>query len=286
MSYFNQNGSSFDETTGRWTHNFSQSFIGGFQHCPESARADYFQETPKDDYTDSTALGTAGHAAFEYALHEKRAGRKVDVDDAIDIAFNELADCGEWKYTKLSLNQINAAIPRMVGGFLLDVLPLVEPAVIEQRFNVKLYEGKHRTVNLVGTMDCVAQDYTPWDWKTSARTHDVWEKQRWAVQPTAYCYAVEQMNNEHATVGEMSDQEFVYGVMLHNGSTQVYRVSRGNGHIVWLKKVASQIAWMIEHEVNPWPLNDGGWWCSDKWCPLFAECKGASMPEGWMQAPR
>lgn len=286
MAYFNQNGSSFDEVTGRWTHNFSQSFIGGFQHCAESARADYFKEIPKDDYTDSTALGTAAHEGAEYALHEKRAGRVATLADTIEVAEHCLEEIGEWKHTKLSDNQMWRALPRMCEGFLRDVLPQVDPAVIEQRFNVKLYEGKHRTVNLVGTMDCVDQHYEPWDWKTAARAHDVWEKQRWAVQPTAYCYAVQAMNNEQHVTGEMVDATFVYGVMLHNGDTQVYRVSRGNGHVAWLKKVASQIAWMIEHEVNPWPLNDGGWWCSDKWCPLWSECKGKDMPEGWMQAPR
>lgn len=298
MSYFNQNGSTFDEKTGLWIHNFSQSFIGGFQHCPEQARADYFQETPKDDYTDSTALGTAAHAGAEYALEEKRDREVPPVHDVIEVAFDELEGIGEWKYTKLSLKQIEAALPRMISAFMADVLPRVDPLQIELRFKVPLYRGKKRQVNLVGTMDCLDVNGLPWDWKTASRAHDVWEKQRWATQPTVYTYAAQWLEqyNMLADVDdwpegrendfEMVPSEFMYGVMLHNGDTQVYPVHRDATFVTWLRQVASQIAWMVEHDVKPWPLNDGGWWCSEKWCPLWSECKGKYMEEGWMKAPR
>lgn len=269
MTYVNKNGSQKHDN-GRWEHNFSQSFIGTFQKCPEQARASYFHELPRTE-TDSTALGTAVHAGIEYALYEKRDERDPDFDDARDVLVNELDQIGEWKYTKLSRENVYATAAFLLHTWFKDVLPEVEPALIEHPFREFLYADEHREINVVGTMDCIDDDGRVWDWKTASRPYEKWEKDRWAVQPTVYSLA-------------MCDAEmapFRYCVLCYDGSVQIMDIHRDFTHVDWLREQCSQIAWMIENEVNPWPYNDSGWWCGPRWCGLFSECKGKFIKDAW-----
>lgn len=280
-SYVDNTQSSFDEATGRWTHVFSQTFIGNFQKCPEQARAVYFKEA-KSGATDSTALGTACHAGWEYGLYEKLDGRTASVDEMTQVVHHELDEIGEWKYTKMSRKAVYEKVPILMEAWRDELLPCIEPAEMERKFKLVLYEGKHRTIKVTGTIDCIDQDYLPWDWKTASQAYERWEKQRWAVQPTVYTYAVQQLHDQFAIVGEMSgEQTFRYGISLYDGSTQMLDVTRDMSHLNWLKEMCSQIAWMIENNVNPWPYNDSGWHCSPKWCPKFSTCKGLHISEPW-----
>lgn len=283
-AYVDTTKSTKDEHTGKWTHVFSQTMLGNFQKCPEQARAVYMKEV-KSGATDSTALGTACHAGWEYALYEKRDGRTPIVDDMVDVVHHELDVIGEWRYTKMSKATVYDMVPTFMSSWARDILPLVDPVEMEKKFSVLLYSGKHRDIYMNGTIDCIPESYDPWDWKTASRAYERWEKQRWAAQPTVYCYAVEQMYNQYATIGEMTgNQTFTYGIALYDGSTQVLEVTRNQTHLNWLKQMCSQIAWLIENDVNPWSMNDAGWHCSPIWCPVFAagRCKGShGIDEPW-----
>lgn len=279
-SYVDTTGST-NLPDGRWKHVFSQTFISNFQKCPEQARAIYFREA-RSGPTDSTALGTACHAGWEYALYEKRDSAVPKLDEMIQVVHHELDEIGEWKYTKFSRATVYDMVPTLMRGWLRDIMPLVEPAEMEKKFSVPLYSGKHRDIVVNGTIDCVDAEYAPWDWKTASQPYERWEKQRWAVQPTIYCYALEQQETWRGhEVGQMGEYAFTYGITLHDGSTQVLEVTRDQSHLNWLKQMCSQIAWMIENDVNPWPYNDSGWWCGPTWCPRFAECKGRHITEPW-----
>ncbi len=288
-AYVSPSVSKFDEELGVWVHTFSQTSLSNFQKCPEQARQILYHMVAKSDTTDSNAMGTASHAGAEHLLFEKRAGRALDVQEACDVALHELDEIGEWRYTKMSKATVRALVPELVTSFARNILPRVDPVAIEQRFRVPLYLGKHRHVYVAGTMDCIDAEYVPWDWKFPGHEYERWEKQRFAFQPTFYAYAVQAMHNEHHVVGEMLDAEFMYGITTTDGATQVFPVARNNGHVQWLKQVASQLAWMMEHMAEgPWPMTDAGWHCSPKWCPVFAEgrCKGAFMTDDWMQYPK
>ena len=274
-----------------WEHAFSQSFIAGLQTCPEQARAQWAGEIPRD-YTDSTALGESMHEGIAYALDEKLQGLHPSVSDMVDVAYHHL-DSLTWKYTKYSRKQMYKALPKMLTAFVCDILPDVEPMFVEHPFKELLYAGKHRTVYVCGTMDCLDVHGEPWDWKSASTFHEVWEHQRWAVQPTVYTYAADSyIKNEAIKTGYpeyhegMEPSLFHYGVILLDGKTQVYDVIRDESHVAWLREQCSQIAWLIEHDVKPWVLNDGGWWCSEKWCGKWSSCKGAHMLPEWTKAPK
>lgn len=267
---------------GRFEHTFSQTFLSNAQKCPEQARAIYFREA-KSGPTDSTALGTACHEGWEYGLYEKQAGNTASVSELVDVTHHALDNIGEWKYTKMSRKTVYDMVPRLMEGWHKDILPVAKPARIEQKFRVLLYSGKHRDIYVNGTIDMIDDEYDPWDWKTASRPYERWEKQRWAIQPTVYSYAIEHLFNEWAEVGKLSKEiDFTYGIVMYDGTTEIMHVQRNQEHVDWLKQQCSQLAWNIEHKIKPWALNDSGWWCGPKWCPKFAECKGAHIvSEGW-----
>jgi len=286
MSYVNRQYSQFGPlaTSGLpgWEHAFSQSFIAGLQLCPEQTRAQWAGEVPRE-YTDSTALGESMHEGIQYSLLE-------DCDsltELVAVAHHHLEGL-EWKYTKYSKATMFDALPGMLAGWLRDLRPLFEPQHVELPFSVPLYDSLHRSVSVCGTMDCVADNDEVWDWKSASREHEVWEHQRWATQPTVYTYANAVLLGEAAPSPldrgvhrALEHSVFHYGVVFLDGTTQQYDVWRDESHVMWLRQQASQLAWMIEHGVKPWVLNDGGWWCSEKWCGKWKDCKGADMPVDW-----
>ena len=276
---------------GRWEHTFSQSLLGTFQSCPEQARQILFKEVDTSGSTDSQALGTGVHAGIEYALWEqKTSDRMLYAADMIDCTYAELDDL-EWTYTKLSRAKVYDLAAIMLHAWHRDVYGTFEPDKIEHKFRRLLYSGKHRDIYIAGTMDCVDTDGLLWDWKTGSRPYERWEKQRWATQPTAYTWAWwDECNDEALRLGypdeipiEMEVQDFRYAVMLYDGGVQLLDIWRDQSHVNWMKAICSQIAWMIEHGLNPWPMTDAGWHCSETWCPVFAEgkCKGAHMRDSW-----
>lgn len=276
---------------GRWVHRFRQSWLSTLQMCPEQARAAYYDELPERPHTDSTALGTAVHAAIETALEDD-----LDADDAAFVAHIELdglgdfeAGCGRfdgtpaWVETKYTVAKVYELADQAVRAWDRDIRPHVDSAQTEHTFDVPLYRDAEREIRLTGTIDCVDQNYEVWDWKTAARKYDAWEKQRWAVQPTVYAYAVQAEHDQFFAESNyvLADTIFRYGVMVHDGTTQIIPVRRGHGHVQFLREQCLTAALLIESGASRWPLNDSGWWCHSTWCPKFDDCKGLSMPSDW-----
>ena len=268
-------------TDGGWQHTFRQSFLGSFAMCPEKARHDYYGLS-EHRHNDATALGTAFHAAAEYACYELRDTPTAPTTDLmVEVAHQELATIGDWDTVRLTRTQMDDALPIMCDGWIAEIMPAVEPLDMEYTFHVPLYEDDERVIALSGTMDCVAADGIVWDWKTSSSlrgyTSDAWEKRRWAVQPTVYLYA---HSVEGGPGAELDQLTFRYAAIDYTGKTATLDIVRHDGHVRWLTDQTLRIARLIESDVPTWPLNDAGWHCSPKWCDLWADCKGAHI-EAW-----
>lgn len=249
---------------------FHQSWLQTFAHCPEQAR-DLYGKPHSDDHTDSTALGTAVHAAIEWALTEKieSNGYCPDVYEMQDVALHELSTM-TWTYTKYRPSKVQELVAAACETWSREIEPMVDPIGCEVKFRKLLHECDEYTIHLEGSMDCVAEDGV-WDWKTAGRPYEEWEYQRWAVQPSAYCFAADV-------------SEFTYGVMIHGKGAQVFPVWRTAEHTNWLIEQAKVAVSYLRADMPRWQLNDSGWWCSDKWCPLFAECKGSHVPADWQDS--
>lgn len=284
MAYINKTGTTKED--GRYVHRFSQTFLNGLQTCPEQARAKYRREIPDDGHTASTARGVAMHAGIEYLLWEKYNDDlgPHSGEEAVSIAYHELDTIGEWQHTKMSRAKVYSSTVDLLIAFRKHVLADVEPAALEKRFDVPFYSDDKREIRLVGAIDCIDENGEVWDWKSATRPYEPWEKQRWAIQPTVYTHAVHAM--KVTPQGPLPETLFHYAIMFDNHSAQLLDVSRDESHVDWLRQQALQAAIMLESGIKPWPLNDGGFWCSEKWCPKFFECKGAVMLDSWQKVPK
>lgn len=278
---------------GRWDHTFRQSWLKQFEHCPEYARRDYAGEFEFVDSSD-TAPGTAVHAVIEACLEAVIAyGHAYSLDVCIDLFNDELDELVEnpnFQWTKVKTD----APLRKRGAVMLTnwhskVLPSLDPKATEISFGpLVLHQDDERIIRVGGTIDYLDHQLGLVDWKTGTRPYERWEYQRWAVQPTVYTWAghEEQLILPTSVPFEGPGQPeytFTYYILLPDGEVQVLPITRTPDDWTWLKRKAVGIAKLIELGLDEWPMNDGGWWCSPKWCGAWDDCKGAAYPNGWKQ---
>jgi hypothetical protein len=245
------------------TYRFRQSWLNGFAHCPEQARRELMGEVERTE-TDSMVLGTAVHAAIEYKLDHLLHGEMVH-SEPYDIIAHTLQELDGWKKTRYTPERVRELADEAYAKWERDILPQVRPAQVEYTFEVP-FTHTSADVVLTGTIDCVDEGGFVWDWKTAARPYSssAWEYQRWAIQPTVYCYA-------------MDLTDFRYAVLVHGGDAEVLPIVRDDGHFQFLGHQIDRIVDLIEADLPHWPLNDQGWWCSERWCAAWADCKGHAL---------
>ena len=141
---------------------------------------------------------------------------------------------------------------------------MLKPVQVEEYFNLLFHEDDNRVVKFSGTIDLVEEDRL-WDWKFPSRDYsrDRWQYERWDVQSMAYCWAKGISN-------------FSYAIMHPKGVGRM-DIVRDEGHTDWLRQKVLGLCHLVESEMTKYPLGDDGWWCSEKWCPAWTRCKGATI---------
>ena len=257
---------------GRWVHTWvRQSAIKTSDMCLERWRRDVFSNEP-ERIKDASMLGTVCHSAAEDALTSL-----IDVAEGYGAAPMSLEDTTDaftyyWEdavptiqvWNNYNADSALAAGLEKVTNWYNEIFPQVMPVQVEYTFNVPLIEDDERVVRLTGTVDLVEKDRL-WDWKFPSRdyTRDRWQYDRWDVQSIAYCYA-------------MGIPNFSYAVMHPDGVGRMDLV-RNQQHFDWLRTKVLALCRLLESQTGAYPLGDNGWWCSDKWCEYFAQCKGATI---------
>lgn len=265
---------------GRLHLELRQSNLSTYQMCPESLHAELTDPQPST-WTDATVIGTAFHAAVEYALLEQREAEMASRETMYSVAANQVEEIGDWTFTRTARGNVQPTIEHLIDTWHETSYGTYEPELIEQPFKHLLWRDDQYDIWLKGTRDCVTTDGLVIDHKTtsSLRSWATWEKQRWAVQPTAYTWAT--WREESPRTPEMPERPFAYHIVATDGTAHQVSVWRDQSHIDWLTQQAIQIATMVRTELDKWPLNDSGWWCSDKWCNQWANCKGKHMRSDW-----
>lgn len=257
---------SHQDPSGQWHHTFSASWLKDFATCPEKARRRYFNITASQS-TSYTALGSAVHAGIEAALLNMIDGgdrhpELVAADKAQEVM-------GEPNYVPGSLD-IPGLIAQHMESFRTQTLPHMHPLVVEEKFDLPVYLDAFREIRLRGVIDCVDRNLGIIDWKTAGSPHKIWEKERYEIQPTIYTWAWSKLQGVH-----VDHMRFV--VFVHNKGVQEYTVQRKENHVDWLRFQALAAARLIETGLPVWTMNDSGWWCSEKWCAAWNECKGSFL---------
>jgi hypothetical protein len=59
------------------------------------------------------------------------------------------------------------------------------------------------------------------------------------------------------------------------GEVSSMTIERGPQDFEFLRRKVEAASRLVEQSgLKVWPLNDAGWWCSEKWAPCWSVCKG------------
>ena len=248
---------------GRVVHDWvRQSSIKTSDMCLERWRRELWDDSP-EIVKDAAALGTACHSVAEYILEADEPPDEAEVTELFNIFWAKMVPTiNIWN----SYDQESATVEGLsrILSWYNEVYEELVPKKVEWNFNKLFFEDDERIVYLSGTVDLVEEDRI-WDWKFPKRDYsrDKWQYDRWDVQSMAYCWATGIPN-------------FSYAVMHSKGVGRMDLV-RDESHTDWLRAKVLRLCQLLESDSRAMALGDNGWWCSEKWCDYFAQCKGATI---------
>jgi len=140
MAYNNRSHSTLGDD-GRWTHRLSQSNLENYRRCPESFRQTFFGEVEDEGYTDSSALGTACHAALEFGDTLRLEGEICSAADLIDVAHHELT-LMEWRSIKFTDSQVHDLAAVMIGAYAAELRDTYRPQLVEWGFDYPFHSKR------------------------------------------------------------------------------------------------------------------------------------------------
>lgn len=276
----------FDSDGNIWIR---QSWLDTAMRCAERGRLAIVK--PEWDIGgDAAHLGNGTHRVIEYTLNE-RGGEPIEDRELIrSIAHTEITNLIategiRWnKYTTVTQLVDNAE--RCYVAWRDSILPilhernLIEGGRAEVKFRFVLFTlADGRTVGMEGTADFVPKAPELWDWKTAGQAFRDREKQRFAVQPTAYGAA--------AVLGALRDDvdyswpiDFTYGIAIRGvrkSTPQLLKVTRTQAHFDFMvERLKSYVDLALNFTLDrAWPRNDDHFLCSEAWCAWWRICKGA-----------
>jgi hypothetical protein len=266
---------------GRKQLTFSQSGLNTLDLCLERGRllrdVGYDDEPPND----TNAIGTSIHEAISTGLvHLRDTGQYHDVGWLQDLAMDTFATLEDqdgfiWKnYTWNTAERFVLGAVQLWGD---ELYPILDPVYVEERFGpLVVYGDEHFVLRLRGTIDYIDYQLGLVDWKTAGRSWSPWEKQRWNVQASAYTFAAHSAGLIPAPVGDETLVPFTFVVFVEGREVQVQRltVTRHAGDWEFLIDKMLRVAKLVEADLDQWPLSDDHALCSEKWCPVWFECKG------------
>lgn len=259
---------------GTWVHTFSSSWMSTYAKCPEQARRRYFRLDPEGS-SELTALGKAVHLAIEHMINQKADRRMLPAYQTFaKEEFVKATQVPGFQWVKYDQAACYTYISQHLTTFVDEILPGLQPVATEVPFDVEAYADVFRTVRFRGFIDYVDELTGITDWKTAGAPHKVWEKEKQDVQSVVYPWAWSILTKEN----DLHWRKLRYVVFLHGKGKQEYAIQRTVQHFEWLKHQALQAALLIEANLPHWTMNDSGWWCAEKWCSSWTNCKGKFLP--------
>jgi hypothetical protein len=280
---------------GRWIHRFRQSTLGELDLCHERGRLTMAGLMP-DEETDAACLGTSVHAGIEHAVRALMEGQYVTLEEIVAVAMLEwerlmALPAFQWKkYTDPGARRLIEACLVVFYGQVYDRL---EPQHCELPFGpITIHEDDERVIEITGTIDYVDRLMGACDWKTDGQGNKfkrgwggkAWELDRWGVQPTTYVTALRAMG----LIDPQGPWPFTYFAFALGANVELVEttVLRQAADIDWLARKCLSYCKMVEADLDVWPKNDNHALCSEKWCPAWGQCKGASYEDvAWPLRP-
>lgn len=304
--------SSFKRPDGRWEHHVRQSDIERASKCLELHRRHLTGQIRNQD-GDAALVGSACHEAFAWGGAALRDGADWHASDVLEVGQEALA--GLWREAAASdsLHQVQVAtyseasqlVTGSVTSWIRDFLPILqtdEILGIEHQFDIKVHEDYFREIYLSGTYDLKLKNGGLFDYKNSSENYNyvAWKLSRYNSQPRVYCWADDMEegilgNSQYSTISENWPNEaqladFTYVNFRPENRQKVNKDYSVEMQIVsvtpsicvgdcrFLLQQMLAMVKLIEAKVNPWPLGASDWWCSEKWCPAWSDCRGKYLP--------
>ncbi len=258
-----------------------QSWLDNAMRCAERGRQGIINPQMDDVTSDSAAIGTGAHAGCEAILN---GSDEINARDAITDAINaEVANGIKWTKNH-SVDELHAFAQVCFTAWLKEIYPEMKlGGRAEVKFEENLYTlDDGRKVGITGTVDYVlAPELT--DWKTSARSYRVRDKQQHAIQPTIYSWAA--VRGAFGPGFEWPVR-FTYGIMVRPSSplkpakTELVTVERTEHHA---RYALDQIQLYVNLALNfgldqKWSTtSEGNFLCSKRWCPWWSNCRGGFL---------
>ena len=272
------------------TITFRQSWLDTYSTCPERARLSILHPEMDELDSDEAFIGTAAHYGIEAFLR----GQGEAEDIAYDFAMNKKHDEIKWTKRK-SIHELAQLAYDCALAWERELYPHIpKGGKAEVTFKVPLFVHRGYQIMLSGTADYVHPNGEIWDWKTSGREYVPWEKQRYAIQPTAYSSVLQRGLMPNIDAKHDWPITFRYGVMYKPGTwlkkgnkearkgvqTDIITVRRTQGDADWMyERIRQIIDFGIDILDRQWPQIDESGLCSEKWCPWWSMCKGKHIDE-------
>ena len=261
---------------GRWHHTWHQSDLKTLDMCPERARLVWSGEVA-DWEVAASVLGTACHNAVEYliTIPDGMDAAPVHISDETYTALHErftheldelVPTITKWDKFKSRASMEKTGAARLDSWYE-QVYPSLTPIGVEVGFDKLLFEDDERVVRMTGRPDLIDDGLGLVDWKFPKRdyTREKWQYERWDPQSTTYCWA-------------LGFTEMTFYVMYGaDGGVASMTIERGEQDFQFLRRKVEAASRLVEQSsLKVWPLNDAGWWCSEKWAPCWSVCKGST----------
>jgi hypothetical protein len=257
---------------GRWHHTWHQSDLKTLDMGPERAHL-MWSGAVQDVEGDAAVLGTACHNAVEQLIKPLYPGATpVHGDEShfeLHEAFGHHLDdlvptITHWNSYKSKADLFKLGTIKLDSWYE-QVYPLLHPIDVEVGFDQVLFEDDERVVRMTGRIDLIDDGLGLVDWKFPKRdyTREKWQYERWDPQSTTYCWAT-------------GRTEMTFYVMYGaQGEVSSMTIERGPQDFEFLRRKVEAASRLVEQSgLKVWPLNDAGWWCSEKWAPCWSVCKG------------
>ena len=138
------------------------------------------------------------------------------------------------------------------------------------RTDVEDQQLGEETAPVIDYLDAISG---PWDWKTASRQYTPYQKKRWAVQPTVYCWALRHRgftNVEAIDTSEAPLDRFHFCVLTPDSDpTEMVTVDRDDEWDRWVLEQVLILVPLLEAVATVWPKRDNHDMCGPKWFEAF-----------------
>lgn len=251
-------------------HSFRQSFLNDVWKCPEYARRKHAGIVDEQNNSDFVRGNSVHNTIEAFGLEWLHSNTQMPLSTVLELGercFEEESAIPDTKW-RAKPEAILEQISQRLNVWYDQVLPILNrPSSVEQKFKVLAYEDDDRKIYFSGTPDWVEgtpgdPDARIIDWKNpKGAPRDEWIYRRSNLQSNVYSFALQIDNFSLCHLTNKPEPTWI-----HMGR-------QGQEHQA-LIAMCLNLAYTLEANLPALPQQWDSWFCSQDWCPAWADCRG------------